>query len=94
MNRRFEASFAQLREQRERLIHGGDEYFRKVVAVGRELLQPQWCGLPEVKHPLDTEVAHWTRLQQSAPLPPPGDLATVADATSSPSNTAAAVVLP
>ncbi len=94
MNRRFEAAFAQLREQRERLIHGGDEYFRKVVAVGRELLQPQWCGLPEVKHPLDTEVAHWTRLPQSAPLPPPGDLTTAVEAVTSPSNAMPIAVTP
>jgi hypothetical protein len=47
------------------------------VAIGRDLLQPQWAGLPEVKHPLDKEQAVWARMPKSAELPPPGDLADV-----------------
>jgi hypothetical protein len=74
MHASFEHAFQSLREQREKLIARGDEYFRKVVAVGRDLLHPQWAGLPEVKHPLDKEQAMWTQMPQSAALPPPGDL--------------------
>ncbi len=74
MHASFEQAFQRLREAREKLIARGDEYFRKVVAVGRDLLHPQWAGLPEVKHPLDKEQAVWTKMPQSAALPPPGDL--------------------
>jgi hypothetical protein len=75
MNARFEAAFAELREARERLIQGGDAYFRKVVGTARELLHPQWCGQPEVAHPLDTDVPQWKKLPQGNRLPAPGDLA-------------------
>jgi tetratricopeptide (TPR) repeat protein len=74
MHASFEHAFQTLREQREKLIARGDDYFRKVVAVGRDLLHPQWAGLPEVKHPLDKEQAMWTQMPQSAALPPAGDL--------------------
>jgi tetratricopeptide (TPR) repeat protein len=74
MHGSFEKAFQTLREQREKLIAQGDEYFRKVVAVGRDLLHSQWAGLPEVKHPLDKEQAMWTQMPQSAALPPPGAL--------------------
>jgi tetratricopeptide (TPR) repeat protein len=74
MHTRFEASFQTLREKREQLIARGDDYFLKVVAVGRDLLHAQWAGLPEVKHPLDKEQAMWTAMPQSASLPPAGDL--------------------
>jgi hypothetical protein len=79
MHAQFEAAFQALREQRERLIDKGDAFFRKVVAVGRDLLHPQWSGLPEVKHPLDTEQAAWSKMPQSAELPAPGDLADVGE---------------
>jgi hypothetical protein len=74
MHASFEAAFQNLREQREKLIARGDDYFRKVVAVGRDLLHPHWAGLPEVKHPLDKDQAMWTKMPHSASLPPPGDL--------------------
>lgn len=71
---RFERSFLQVRDERERLIAGGDEFFRKVVAVGRDFLHPAWNGLPEVKHPLDKEQAEWEAPPQFAQLPDPSDL--------------------
>jgi hypothetical protein len=74
MHVEFETAFSSLREQRERVIAKGDEFFRKVVAAGRELLQPQWAGLPEVKHPLDKDQASWTKVPECADLPAPGDL--------------------
>jgi tetratricopeptide (TPR) repeat protein len=70
MHAQFETAFTQLREQRERLIAKSDDFFRKVVAIARDLLHPQWAGLPEVKHPLDKEQASWTKMPQSAALPP------------------------
>lgn len=72
MNAAFETAFDGLRTQRERVIAAGDEFFRKVVGLGRELLHPQWAGLPEVKHPLDADTAAWTRLPAMAELPPAG----------------------
>ena len=42
-------------------------------AIGRELLHPQWSGLPEVKHPLDKDQAMWTKMPPGAELPPPED---------------------
>lgn len=74
MHASFERSFQNLREQREQVIGRGDEFFRKVVAIGRELLHPQWSGLPEVKHPLDKEPAAWAKMPQSAALPEPGEI--------------------
>ena len=80
LNASFETAFDTLRARRERVIAGGDEFFRKVVAIGRELLNPHWAGVPEVKHPLDAEQAAWTKLPACAELPAPGELATVAEA--------------
>lgn len=74
MHAHFEASFQRLRDGRERIIASGDEYFRKVVAVGRQLLHPLWNGLPEVKHPLDQDVAAWSKPPECMPLPDASDL--------------------
>jgi tetratricopeptide (TPR) repeat protein len=74
MHQRFETAFQTLREQREKLIVRGDDYFRKVVAVGRDLLHPEWSGMPEVKHPLDKDQPMWTKMPSSAALPAPGPL--------------------
>ncbi|MFC5474357.1 tetratricopeptide repeat protein [Paraherbaspirillum soli] len=74
MHERFEASFQRQRQERERLIAGGDEFFRKVVALGRDMLDPLWNGLPTVKHPLDKEVQEWSEPPQFTPLPDPTDL--------------------
>ncbi|MDR1075907.1 MAG: hypothetical protein LBL59_06310 [Xanthomonadaceae bacterium] len=55
-----EAAFERLCREREHLIAASDGFFRKVVAVARELLHPQWNGLPEVRHPLDKTVEEWS----------------------------------
>ncbi|WP_211463045.1 hypothetical protein [Collimonas silvisoli] len=74
MHVRFENSFQRQRQERERLIAGGDEFFRKVVALARELLNPLWNGLPEVKHPLDKDVPEWSAPPQFTKLPDPSGL--------------------
>lgn len=70
----FEAAFARAAEVRERVIAGGDEYFRKVVALGREFLHAQWNGLPDIRHPLDSEPEQWSKPPQFVRLPDPADL--------------------
>ncbi|HBK47252.1 MAG TPA: hypothetical protein DDZ67_12640, partial [Xanthomonadaceae bacterium] len=65
----FEQAFHRVAQERERLIQGGDEFFRKVVAVARDFLDPAWNGLPEIRHPLDNEVAAWTQPPAMLPLP-------------------------
>ncbi|MEO6919030.1 MAG: hypothetical protein ABI171_08475 [Collimonas sp.] len=69
MHQHFESGFQRQRQEREHLIAGGDEYFRKVVALARELLNPLWNGLPEVKHPLDKDVPQWSEPPQFTKLP-------------------------
>ncbi|AIY42717.1 hypothetical protein LT85_3559 [Collimonas arenae] len=69
MHASFESSFQRQRQEREHLIAGGDEFFRKVVALARELLNPLWNGLPEVKHPLDKDVPEWSEPPQFTKLP-------------------------
>lgn len=54
-----ESAFARFGHAREKLIEGGDPFFRKVVAVGRDWLHPAWNGLPDVSHPLDKEPGEW-----------------------------------
>lgn len=71
---RYEQAFRTLCDERERLIGGGDVFFRKVVAIGRDYLHPAWNGVPEVKHPLDKELPEWSQPPQFAQLPEPGDL--------------------
>lgn len=70
----FERTFSKVCDERERLIAGGDEFFRKVVAVGRNFLHATWNGLPDVKHPLDKDVPEWSTPPQFAQLPDPADL--------------------
>ncbi len=64
-----ETAFEDLCKDREQLIALGDEFFRKVVAVARELLHPRWNGMPEVKHPQDKEVAEWSSPPEFAVAP-------------------------
>lgn len=64
-----EAAFERLCREREQLIAASDGFFRKVVAVARELLHPQWSGLPEVKHPLDKTVDEWSSPPAFAVVP-------------------------
>lgn len=75
MTTQMEAAFARLGHERERLIAGGDEFFRKVVAVGRDFLHPAWSGLPDVKHPLDKDLPEWSEPPAFALLPDHADLA-------------------
>lgn len=70
-----ESAFARLVKEREQLIGGSDMFFRKTVAVGRELLHPGWNGLPDVRHPLDKPVAEWNEPPGFLPLPDGRDLA-------------------
>ncbi|MFC3552436.1 hypothetical protein ACFOLC_15635 [Lysobacter cavernae] len=74
MGATFERSFRKVCDERERLVAGGDEFFRKVVAIGRDFLHPAWNGLPDVKHPLDKEQPEWDAPPQFAQLPDPSDL--------------------
>ena len=73
--KRCEAAFARLVKEREQLIAGGDVFFRKTVAVGRELLHPGWNGLPDVRHPLDKPIPEWSEPPGFLPLPDGADLA-------------------
>ncbi|MGS0515727.1 hypothetical protein ACQR5T_01760 [Xanthomonas oryzae pv. oryzicola] len=70
----LEHAFHRAGQERERLIQGGDEFFRKVVAVGREYLHETWNGLPDIRHPLDNEIPAWTQPPASQPLPDPAAL--------------------
>jgi len=72
---RCESAFARLVKEREQWIAGGDVFFRKTVAVGRELLHPGWNGMPDVCHPQDKPVAEWNEPPGFLPLPDGGDLA-------------------
>ncbi|KAB7764640.1 hypothetical protein [Xanthomonas maliensis] len=70
----LEQAFHRVGQERERVIQGGDEFFRKVVAVGREFLHPTWNGLPDIRHPLDNEIPAWTQPPATQPLPDPAAL--------------------
>lgn len=70
-----ESAFAKLVKEREQLIAGGDVFFRKTVAVGRELLHPGWNGMPDVRHPQDKPTAEWSEPPGFLPLPDGNDLA-------------------
>lgn len=72
---RCESAFARLTESREQLIAGGDVFFRKTVAVGRELLHPGWNGIPDVRHPEDKPIAEWSEPPAFLALPAAADLA-------------------
>ncbi|WP_058833649.1 hypothetical protein [Luteimonas abyssi] len=69
MEDRFGQAFDASRQERERLIAGGNEMFRKIVSVGRDYLHDGWNGLPDIKHPLDAEPATWEALPEYAQLP-------------------------
>lgn len=71
---KLESVFAKLCDEREALIARGDVFFRKVVAVGRDFLHPGWNGLPDVKHPLDKEMAEWNSPPPFGVLPDASDL--------------------
>jgi len=70
----LEAAFHHTARERELLIQKGDVFFRKLVAIGRDFLHPQWNGLPDIQHPLDHEISAWSEPPASQPLPEPGDL--------------------
>ncbi len=70
----LEQTFHRTQQERERLVQGGDEFFRKIVAVGREFLDPHWNGLPTIEHPLDHEIPVWSEPPAMQPLPDPGPL--------------------
>lgn len=73
---RCETAFAYCGETRETLIGGGDVFFRKLIAVGRDMLHPAWNGLPDVKHPTDKGLSEWKQPPSFTPLPSGDDLST------------------
>lgn len=81
---RYELAFRKLCDQRERLIAGGDVFFRKVVALARDYLHPAWNGVPEVRHPLDKDLPEWSQPPQFAQLPEPDDLLDTAGTSTAP----------
>lgn len=78
---RCEAAFSRLVKEREQLIGGGDVFFRKTVAVARELLHAGWNGLPDVRHPLDKDMPEWKEPPGFLALPDGDDLASTPLAT-------------
>lgn len=58
----LEAAFVLIREEREKLIRGGDESFRRVIRLARQTLHPHWNGLPEIAHPFDAPPGEWQSL--------------------------------
>lgn len=70
----LEQVFHRTQQARERLVQGGDEFFRRIVAVGREFLDPHWNGLPTIEHPLDHDIPAWSAPPAMQPLPDPGPL--------------------
>jgi hypothetical protein len=70
----LEQSFHRAQQERERVIQGGDEFFRKIVAVGRDFLDPGWNGLPAIEHPLDHDIPVWSEPPAMQPLPDPAAL--------------------
>ncbi|KAF1017280.1 MAG: hypothetical protein GAK31_00542 [Stenotrophomonas maltophilia] len=70
----LERGFHRAQQERERLIQGGDEFFRKIVAVGRDFLDPGWNGLPAIEHPLDHDIPVWSEPPAMQPLPDPSGL--------------------
>lgn len=65
----LEQSFQQARSQREQLILEGYPGFRQTIAIGRQYLQPQWSGLPEIAHPFDAPVGEWQQMPHTMALP-------------------------
>lgn len=70
----LEQTFHRVQHERERLIQGGDEFFRRIVAVGRDFLDPGWNGLPAIQHPLDHDIPVWSEPPAMQPLPDPAPL--------------------
>lgn len=58
----LEAAFTLIREEREKLIRHGDDSFRRVVRLAREMLHPHWNGLPAIAHPFDAPAGEWQSL--------------------------------
>jgi len=58
----LEAAFTLIREEREKLIHHGDDSFRRVIRLAREMLHPHWNGLPAIAHPFDAPPGEWQSL--------------------------------
>ncbi|WMJ69050.1 hypothetical protein [Stenotrophomonas sp. 24(2023)] len=70
----LEQGFHRAQQARERLVQGGDEFFRRIVAVGRDFLDAGWNGLPAIEHPLDHDVPIWSEPPSMQPLPDPAGL--------------------
>lgn len=58
----LEAAFTVIREEREKLIRHGDDSFRRVIRLAREMLHPHWNGLPAIAHPFDAPPGEWQDL--------------------------------
>lgn len=58
----LEAAFTLIREEREKLIRHGDDSFRRVIRLAREMLHPHWNGLPAIAHPFDAPPGEWQSL--------------------------------
>ena len=88
----LEQGFHRAQQERERLIQAGDEFFRKIVAVGRDFLDPAWNGIPAIEHPLDHEIPVWSEPPAMQPLPDPTELLQAASSrTTSPTTAGAAL---
>lgn len=58
----LEAAFTLIREEREKIIRHGDDSFRRVIRLAREMLHPHWNGLPAIAHPFDAPPGEWQSL--------------------------------
>ena len=88
----LEQGFHRAQQERERLIQAGDEFFRKIVAVGRDFLDPGWNGIPALEHPLDHEIPVWSEPPAMQPLPDPSALLQPPATTRSASTTTGAAL--
>ncbi len=88
----LEQGFHRAQQERERLIQAGDEFFRKIVAVGRDFLDPHWNGIPTLEHPLDHEIPVWSEPPAMQPLPDPSALLQPSAVTRDASTTAGAAL--
>ncbi|QHM77342.1 hypothetical protein C7M52_03338 [Mixta theicola] len=59
MEQAMEQAFLHCCEQRESLIRQASIPFQRIIFAGRELLAPNWSGIPDIAHPLDKEPAEW-----------------------------------
>lgn len=62
LQRQLEAAFLRIREEREKVIRSGDVGFHQVIHLARNMLHPQWNGLPEIAHPFDVPPGEWQAL--------------------------------